>query len=94
MIQEPRSEFQSPLSWPVVDNLVTYGTAMGGHAKELGIHAPGVVILNAPFVEPGQSATMVVPALAGPPVTGKVSFVAPTLDEKTRTLRARLERRP
>jgi ABC-type branched-subunit amino acid transport system substrate-binding protein len=46
------AEFQSPLSWPVADNLVTYGTAMGGHAKDLGIHAPGVVIVNAPFVAP------------------------------------------
>ena len=52
------SEFQSPLSWPVVDNLVTYGTAMGGHAKELGIHAPGVVILNAPFVEPVKASLL------------------------------------
>jgi len=48
------AEFASPISWPVTDNLVTYGTAMGDHAKDLNIHAPGLVILNANFIAPVQ----------------------------------------
>jgi len=46
------TEFSSSISWPVTDGLVTYGTAMGDHAKDLGIHAPGIVILNVNFIAP------------------------------------------
>ena len=44
---------------------------------------------DAPHVAAGQAATMSVP-WAGAPVSGRVEFVYPTVDEKTRALRARL----
>ena len=46
---------------------------------------------DVPFVWLGQPAKVVVPSLAGEPSEARVAFVAPTLDEKTRTLEARLE---
>lgn len=52
------SEFSSPLSWPVSANFVTYGTAMGNHAKDLGIHAPGIVLLNVNFIQPTKQALL------------------------------------
>lgn len=52
------SEFNSPLAWPVSANFVTYGTAMGTHAKDLGIHAPGIVLLNVNFIQPTKQALL------------------------------------
>ena len=46
---------------------------------------------DAPFVAVGQPAKISVPSLPGEPSEARVSFVAPTVDEKTRTLEARLE---
>ena len=46
---------------------------------------------DSPFVAVGQPATVTLPALEGARFAGRVSFVAPTLDEKTRTLRGRIE---
>jgi Cu(I)/Ag(I) efflux system membrane fusion protein len=47
---------------------------------------------DAPFVAPGQEATVDLPALGSTSgFKGKVIFVAPTLDEKSRTLTARIE---
>jgi Cu(I)/Ag(I) efflux system membrane fusion protein len=46
---------------------------------------------DAPFVSVGQPAKVSWPSLAGEPSEARVSFVAPTVDEKTRTLEARLE---
>lgn len=43
------------------------------------------------FVWLGQPAKVSVPSLAGEPSEARVAFVAPTVDEKTRTLEARLE---
>ncbi|MGZ4206877.1 MAG: ABC transporter substrate-binding protein [Actinomycetota bacterium] len=50
------SEFESPLSFPTTASLVRYGTAMGSHAKDLGVHKPGIVVLNANFIKPVESA--------------------------------------
>ncbi len=47
--------------------------------------------LDAPFVAVGQPARMSLPSVPGSTFEGRVTFLAPTLDEKTRTLRARLE---
>jgi Cu(I)/Ag(I) efflux system membrane fusion protein len=47
--------------------------------------------LDAPHVAVGQPARMSLPSAPGQSFAGRVSFIAPTLDEKTRTLRARLE---
>ncbi len=52
------AEFSSSLSWPTSDNFVTYGTAMGDHAKDLSIHAPGIVILNVNFIAPVQQSLL------------------------------------
>ncbi len=46
---------------------------------------------DAPFVAVGQPARMSLPSVPGATFEGRVTFLAPTLDEKTRTLRARLE---
>jgi Cu(I)/Ag(I) efflux system membrane fusion protein len=46
---------------------------------------------DAPLVAVGQPARVSLPALPGDPTDARVTFVAPTVDEKTRTLSARLE---
>ena len=46
---------------------------------------------DAPFVAVGQPAKISVPSLPGEPSEARVSFVAPTVDERTRTVEARLE---
>jgi Cu(I)/Ag(I) efflux system membrane fusion protein len=45
---------------------------------------------DAPLVAAGQAATLSVPWAAGTSIAGRVEFVYPTIDEKTRSLRARL----
>ncbi len=46
---------------------------------------------DVPFVSVGQPARVSVPSLASEPSEARVAFVAPIVDEKTRTLEARLE---
>jgi Cu(I)/Ag(I) efflux system membrane fusion protein len=46
---------------------------------------------EAPYVQVGQTATMRLSYFPGKTYTGKVTYVYPTLDPKTRTLRVRLE---
>ena len=46
---------------------------------------------EAPFVAVGQPAAISVPALPGETMEGRVSFLAPRVEEKTRTLQARIE---
>ncbi len=46
---------------------------------------------DAPFIEVGEPASATLPALGGKPYEARVTFVEPTVDERTRTLRARLE---
>jgi Cu(I)/Ag(I) efflux system membrane fusion protein len=46
---------------------------------------------DVPFVWLGQPAKVSLPSLGGGPSDARVAFVAPTVDEKTRTLEARLE---
>jgi Cu(I)/Ag(I) efflux system membrane fusion protein len=46
---------------------------------------------DAPFVSVGEQATISIPSLPATPLRARVSFVAPMVDEKSRTLRARLE---
>ena len=46
---------------------------------------------EAPFVLQGQTAKMSLSYLPGRTWTGKVTFIAPVLDEKSRTVKARLE---
>jgi branched-chain amino acid transport system substrate-binding protein len=46
------SEYQSPLSYPTTPSLVTDGTALGTHAGQIGLKKPGVIFLNANFIQP------------------------------------------
>ncbi|HEY8028506.1 MAG TPA: ABC transporter substrate-binding protein [Gaiellaceae bacterium] len=46
------SEYQSPLSYPTTPSLVTDGTALGTHAGQIGLKRPGVIFLNANFIQP------------------------------------------
>jgi branched-chain amino acid transport system substrate-binding protein len=49
------SEFSSPLSYPTTPSLVTDGTALGTHAGQVGLKKPGVIFLNANFIQPVES---------------------------------------
>lgn len=49
------SEYQSPLSYPTTPSLVTEGTALGTHAGQIGLKKPGVIFLNANFIQPVES---------------------------------------
>ncbi len=46
---------------------------------------------DAPWVEVGQAAQMELTYQKGPPIDGSVAYVYPTLNDKSRTLRVRLE---
>ena len=46
------AEYQSPLSYPTTPSLVTAGTALGTHAGQIGLKKPGVIFLNASFIQP------------------------------------------
>jgi len=50
------SEFESPYSFPTSTAFETAGTAMGNHAKDLGIHAPGIIVVNVNFIKPVEKA--------------------------------------
>jgi ABC-type branched-subunit amino acid transport system substrate-binding protein len=49
------SEYQSQLSYPTTPSLVTQGTALGTHAGQIGLKKPGVIFLNANFIQPVES---------------------------------------
>jgi ABC-type branched-subunit amino acid transport system substrate-binding protein len=46
------AEYQSPLSYPTTPSLVTAGTALGTHAGQIHLKKPGVIFLNANFIQP------------------------------------------
>src|SRR5579884_2047603 len=52
------AEFSSPLAYPTMASLELHGTAMGHHAKDLNIQAPGVIIVNVNFIAPLQNAML------------------------------------
>jgi ABC-type branched-subunit amino acid transport system substrate-binding protein len=49
------SEYQSPLSYPTTPSLITQGTALGTHAGQIGLKKPGVIFLNANFIQPVEA---------------------------------------
>jgi branched-chain amino acid transport system substrate-binding protein len=49
------SEFQSPLSYPTTPSLITAGTALGTRAGQIGLKNPGVIFLNANFIQPVEA---------------------------------------
>jgi len=52
------SEFNLPLSYPVVASFVTDGMVTGVHAVDQGIHHPGIVLANLNFIEPAKKALL------------------------------------
>jgi branched-chain amino acid transport system substrate-binding protein len=76
------SEFTSSLSYPVTASVITSGKAMGTHAKDLGIHAPGIILLNANFISPAEQSLL--NALHANGITQKyVDLVDPTKADYT-----------
>jgi len=88
----------APASGVVLDKAVVEGAHVMPGTNLYRIGNLGSVWVQAaiyerdvPFVWLGQPAKVSVPSLAGEPSEARVAFVAPTVDEKTRTLEARLE---
>ncbi|MDQ1514806.1 MAG: hypothetical protein QOE80_636, partial [Actinomycetota bacterium] len=52
------AQFNSPLAFPTMASLVVHGTAMGHHAKDLGIEAPGIIVVNFNFIAPIKDALL------------------------------------
>jgi Cu(I)/Ag(I) efflux system membrane fusion protein len=94
---EPRVTVHSPVSGAVLEKNVVVGTrAMAGNVLYRIGNLGRVWVLadlfesDAPHVQPGQPATMSLPWASGASWRGTVQFVYPTVDEKTRAVRARL----
>jgi branched-chain amino acid transport system substrate-binding protein len=49
------AEYESPLSYPTTPSLVTDGTALGTRAGQIHLKKPGVIFLNANFIQPVES---------------------------------------
>jgi Cu(I)/Ag(I) efflux system membrane fusion protein len=95
---EPRVTLRAPLSGVVLMKNVVEGTrAETGMALYRVGNLARVWVLadvfqtDASVVAVGQQATMSVPGLPGTSWAGRVSFIYPTVDERTRSLRLRLE---
>ena len=94
---EPRVVIHSPATGTVLEKSVVAGSkAMAGSVMyRIGNLGRIWVIADlfesdAPYLRPGQSATMTLPFAGGEALAGTVQFVYPTVDEKTRSIRARL----
>jgi membrane fusion protein, copper/silver efflux system len=94
---EPRVTIHSPASGAVLEKNVVAGTrAMAGNVLYRIGNLGRIWVLadlfesDAPYVQPGQPATMTLPWASGATWKGTVQFVYPTVDEKTRSVRARL----
>jgi len=94
---EPRITVHSPASGVVLEKNVVAGTrAMAGNVLYRIGNLGRIWVLadlfesDAPYVQAGQPATMRLPWASGATWKGVVQFVYPTVDEKTRAVRARL----
>jgi len=94
---EPRVTIHSPADGTVLEKNVVAGTkAMAGNVLyRIGNLGRIWVIANlfesdAPYLEPGLPASLTLPFAGGAALKGSVQFVYPTVDEKTRSVRARL----
>jgi Cu(I)/Ag(I) efflux system membrane fusion protein len=94
---EPRVTIRSPADGTVLEKNVVAGTkAMAGNALYRIGNLGRIWVLadlfesDAPYVSSGLPATMTLPYASGVAWKGTVQFVYPTVDEKTRSLRARL----
>jgi ABC-type branched-subunit amino acid transport system substrate-binding protein len=59
------AEYQSPLSYPTTPSLVSAGTALGTRAGQIGLKKPGVIFLNANFIQPVQDSFLAAMKRAG-----------------------------
>jgi len=94
---EPRLTLHSPADGTVLEKNVVSGTkAMAGMVLyRIGNLGRVWVIADlfesdAPYLEPGLRATLTLPFAGGRALEGTVQFVYPTVDPKTRSVRARL----
>jgi len=94
---EPRITIYSPASGVVLEKNVVAGTrAMAGNVLYRIGNLGRIWVLaelfesDAPYVQAGQPAAMSLPWASGATWKGVVQFVYPTVDEKTRSVRARL----
>jgi RND family efflux transporter MFP subunit len=94
---EPRVTIRSPADGTVLEKNVVAGTkAMAGNALYRVGNLGRIWVLadlfesDAPYVRPGLPATMTLPYASGATWKGTLQFVYPTVDEKTRSVRARL----
>jgi len=94
---EPRIIIHSPATGVVLEKNVVAGTrAMAGNVLYRIGNLGRIWVLadlfesDAPYVQAGQPATMSLPWASGVTWIGSVQFVYPTVDEKTRAVRARL----
>lgn len=93
----PRVTIRSPADGTVLEKNVVAGTkAMAGNALYRVGNLGRIWVLadlfesDAPYVRPGLPATMTLPYASGATWKGTLQFVYPTVDEKTRSIRARL----
>jgi len=94
---EPRVTIRSPADGTVLEkNVVAGSKAMTGNALYRIGNLGRIWVLadlfesDAPYVRPGMPATMTLPYASGVTWKGTVQFVYPTVDEKTRSVRARI----
>ena len=94
---EPRVTILSPATGVVLEKNVVEGARAMAGATLYRIGNLGRIWIiaqmdewDAPHLAVGQPATMSVPAFSGQTWRGQVSFIYPTVDEKTRSVRARL----
>jgi Cu(I)/Ag(I) efflux system membrane fusion protein len=94
---EPRVTIRSPADGTVLEKNVVAGTkAMTGNALYRIGNLGRIWVLadlfesDAPYLRPGLPATMMLPYASGVTWKGAVQFVYPTVDEKTRSVRARI----
>jgi Cu(I)/Ag(I) efflux system membrane fusion protein len=94
---EPRVTIRSPADGTVLEkNVVAGSKAMAGNALYRIGNLGRIWVLadlfesDSPYVRAGLPATMTLPYASGVSWQGTVQFVYPTVDQKTRSLRARL----
>jgi Cu(I)/Ag(I) efflux system membrane fusion protein len=94
---EARATIRSRVSGTVLEKNVVSGTrAMAGNVLYRIGNLGSIWVIadlfesDAPWVRPGQQATLTLPFAGGMSLQGSVDFVYPTVDEKTRSVRARL----
>jgi len=95
---EPRATIRSPRAGVVLEKSVVAGSRVMagsvlyriGNLSRVWVQAD-LFEADAPYLRAGLPATMTLPWATSEEWKGKVSFVYPTVDEKTRAVRARLE---